>query len=66
MKISYLNMRIPKELSNGLDEMVKDSKTIGVKTSKTFIVEKYLFKILSERGYLSKQFIRTGKEKYEK
>jgi len=66
MKASYLNMRIPIELSDGLNEMIKDSKAIGIKTSKTFIVEKYLFKILSERGYLSKQFIRVGKEKYEK
>jgi hypothetical protein len=65
MKASYLNMRIHKELSKGLTEYLQIKKLDGVKTSKTHIVERFLFKLLSKEGLLSKNFIKEQGKRYE-
>jgi hypothetical protein len=64
-KFAHLNMRIERELSNGLSEYIALQRIKGITKTKTGIVEKYLWKLLKKEGLLSKKIINKKGKKYE-
>jgi hypothetical protein len=64
IKRATFNLRIPQELFDGLDKCVKEHKKVGIKLTKTYVVEKYLFQYLKDLGFLDRNFIKKNFNKY--
>ena len=64
IKRTTFNLKIPEELFEGLNKCVSQHKKLGIKITKTHIIEKYLFHYLKDLGFLDKKYIKTAKEKY--